>query len=162
MVSKSTIASVIFVGICFLLLIFVTLVVLSHWQSSVPLGERYELWRINSDEGWDLVVPRGNWLVERELVREVRRVGRTDDGYVVQRRDGVFFLVPESGVPVELTETERQHLLNRRISLWAPGSLRSIFVIRRYGWLFAAEVLLMVVSIFFVLRGERRRHQRPA
>ena len=156
MINRRTITSIAAVGICSLLLVYGTFIVLSHWQTLVPLGERYELWWINSSDGWSLVVPRGNGLVERELVQKVHRVGHTDDGYVVQRRDGVFILVPGNGEPRRLTETERQALLDRRISLRKTGSLKSDLLIRRYGWLFAVEVLLVAVGTLFAPRLRRR------
>lgn len=111
------------------------------WISAIPVANRYELWYINSVDGWDLVVPirlpSGGALAERSLATKVRGIGQSPEGMVVQKEDGTFIVVSSEGQAIPTVAPGG-------IELDHPSTLRTYFILRCYWWVFGLELLAAI------------------
>lgn len=133
---------------------FVTFNVACFYQTAIPVGSGLELWRINATEGWSLVVPMSG-VVQEELVARVAGIRRSNGGFIVQRDQGAILQVSESGSAWVVRDLLDGSPDGDSSEFRKPGSLKSMFVLKKIGWVLALEAVVIpaLVAIWgFALR----------
>jgi hypothetical protein len=155
------------VGVLGLLALGGTYTILSLFWGTIPIEGRYELWLFDEhadrEKTWQLVLAREG-LAEEILVWSVRRVGRYEDGLVIDAAGGSFKVPLHGSEAILLTPNERRSFRERGVRVDSVGSLKARSILGRHGWLLGAELFVGVCAIFactFGPRIARRRCARP-
>lgn len=124
------------------------------YTSAVPVGNNLELWYINSEEGWNLVLPQrfeDGCVCEQSFGQKISAIAEIKGEFIVEETSGQMLKVSSDGKEWKSQPIESSQLDLNSFSFHKPENLRFVCIMKNYWWIFALEIVIGSLVIWAII-----------